>query len=169
MLPLWARVDQGASTMKEYSAFPKAPASDCLVSYPGHSLARRGCLLQRCTWCILRPQLTWPSSSSSSSSISLCVSVKQHYLLVFPWNVSHSKSPQVTRFLLSVVTDLNASLWRSPFSLTFSIPTVSFLNFLELFQVVLIQMVIPSTYWSIVVFGVISFFLFISSLARSKF
>ena len=26
MLPLWARVDQGAIAMKRYSALPKAPA-----------------------------------------------------------------------------------------------------------------------------------------------
>ena len=44
VLPLRARVDLGAMAMKGYSAFPKAPAllepspSDCLVSYPGHSL-----------------------------------------------------------------------------------------------------------------------------------
>ena len=38
MLPLRARVDLGAMAMKGYSAFPKAPASDCLVSYSGHSL-----------------------------------------------------------------------------------------------------------------------------------
>ena len=44
MLPLRDRVDLGAMAMKGYSAFPKAPAlletspSDCLVSYPGHSL-----------------------------------------------------------------------------------------------------------------------------------
>ena len=47
--PLQATVDLGAMTMKGYSAFPKAqelqkphPAeaspSDCLESYPGHSL-----------------------------------------------------------------------------------------------------------------------------------
>ena len=34
VLPL--RVDLGAMAIKGYSAFPKA--SDCLVSYPGHSL-----------------------------------------------------------------------------------------------------------------------------------
>ena len=44
MLPLRARVDLRAMAMKEYTAFPKAPASleptpsDCLVSYPEHSL-----------------------------------------------------------------------------------------------------------------------------------
>ena len=41
MLPLRARVDLGVMAMKEYSAFPKAPAntdtssSDCFVSYQG--------------------------------------------------------------------------------------------------------------------------------------
>ena len=44
MLPLWGRVDLGAMTMKSYTAFPKNPSitealqSDCLISYPGHSL-----------------------------------------------------------------------------------------------------------------------------------
>ena len=38
MLPLRARVDHGVMVKKVYSTFPKAPPSDCLVSYPGHSL-----------------------------------------------------------------------------------------------------------------------------------
>ena len=44
MLPLWARVDLGAMTIKGYSTFPKAPditgtsPSDCLVPNLGHSL-----------------------------------------------------------------------------------------------------------------------------------
>ena len=33
VLPLRARVDLGAMAMKGFSAFPKATASDCLVSY----------------------------------------------------------------------------------------------------------------------------------------
>ena len=37
MLPLRTWVDLAAMAIKEYSAFYKAP-SDCLVSYPGHSL-----------------------------------------------------------------------------------------------------------------------------------
>ena len=39
VLPHRARVDLGAIAMKGYSVFPKAPPSDCLVSYPGHTLA----------------------------------------------------------------------------------------------------------------------------------
>ena len=44
MLRLQARVDLGVMAIKEYSTFPKVPAllkfspSDCLVSYPEHSL-----------------------------------------------------------------------------------------------------------------------------------
>ena len=41
VLPLWARVDQGAMEMKGYSEFliiTVASPLDCLVSYPGHSL-----------------------------------------------------------------------------------------------------------------------------------
>ena len=38
MLPLRDRVDLGAMAIKRYSAFPAASLSDCLVSYPGHSL-----------------------------------------------------------------------------------------------------------------------------------
>ena len=44
MLPLRVRVDLGAMAMKGYSVFPQSPSitgtlhSDCLVSYPGHSL-----------------------------------------------------------------------------------------------------------------------------------
>ena len=37
-LPLWVRVNLGAMAMKGYSILPKA--SDCLISYPGHSLER---------------------------------------------------------------------------------------------------------------------------------
>ena len=44
MLPLQARVDLRVMAMKGYSAFPQsssitgATPSDCLVTYPGHSL-----------------------------------------------------------------------------------------------------------------------------------
>ena len=43
MLPLRATVDLGSMAMKEYSAFPKAPAvlehhHQIIVSYPGHSM-----------------------------------------------------------------------------------------------------------------------------------
>ena len=59
VLPFQARVDQGAMTMKRFSAFPKAPA--LLEPHPGHSI-EGGCLtpLQRCSQCILQPQLTRP-------------------------------------------------------------------------------------------------------------
>ena len=64
MLPLRARVDLGAMAMKGYSAFPKAPGiagtspSDCLVSYPGHSLGGGLTPLQRSSRCILQSQPT---------------------------------------------------------------------------------------------------------------
>ena len=52
MLPLRARVDQEAMTMKGSSAFPKVPTlqitfqhSDCLISYPEYSLSGRGGLI----------------------------------------------------------------------------------------------------------------------------
>ena len=40
MLPLRAIVDLGAIAIKGYTAFPKAPPSDCRVSYAGHSLGQ---------------------------------------------------------------------------------------------------------------------------------
>ena len=40
VLTLWDRVDQRAMVMKGYSAFPKAPTLDCLVSYPRRVLGR---------------------------------------------------------------------------------------------------------------------------------
>ena len=43
MLPCRARVDLGAMPMKGCSIFPKSP-SDCLMSYPGHSLGGGGYL-----------------------------------------------------------------------------------------------------------------------------
>ena len=63
MLPVQVRVDLGVIAMKVYPAFPKAPASDCLVSYPGHSLEWGGDLtpLQRSSLCILQPQPTGQS------------------------------------------------------------------------------------------------------------
>ena len=41
--PLWARSDQGTMAIKGYSIFPRGPQtgaspSDCLMSYPGHSM-----------------------------------------------------------------------------------------------------------------------------------
>ena len=61
MQPLQVRVDLGTVIMKEYSTFPKAPASDCLESYSEHSLgvsypSEEGV----CSWCILQPQPTRP-------------------------------------------------------------------------------------------------------------
>ena len=41
-LQLAARVDLGTMTIKRYSTFPNAPATDCLVSYSGHSLLGGG-------------------------------------------------------------------------------------------------------------------------------
>ena len=37
MLPRRASVDLGAMAVKGFSVFPKTPASDCFVSYTGHS------------------------------------------------------------------------------------------------------------------------------------
>ena len=57
MLLLQASLDLGAMAVKEYSAFPKAPAlletqHDCLMSYLGHSLVGRCCqyILQEAGW-----------------------------------------------------------------------------------------------------------------------
>ena len=46
------------------SSITGASPSDCLVSYPGHSL---GSLtpMQRCSWCILQPHPTGPNPRSS--------------------------------------------------------------------------------------------------------
>ena len=63
MLPLRAKVDLWAMTMKGYSAFPKAPAllehhhQILLVSYLGHSLVGLT-PLQRSSRCILQPKPT---------------------------------------------------------------------------------------------------------------
>ena len=53
MQPFQARVDIGAMAMNGYTSLTKAPASDCLVLYSGHSLGE--------SYCILQPQLTGPS------------------------------------------------------------------------------------------------------------
>ena len=60
VLLLWAIVNLRATAMKGYSAFPKASASlpsDCLDSYPEHSLVG-GTPLQRSSRCIIQFQLT---------------------------------------------------------------------------------------------------------------
>ena len=64
MLPRRARVDLGAMAMKGYSTFPKAP-QHCwnltirLFSVISRTLVRGGLTpLQRCSQCILQPQLT---------------------------------------------------------------------------------------------------------------
>ena len=73
MLPLQARVDLGVMAMKGYSAFPKATGtspSDCLVSYPGHSL--EGLTpLQRSSRCILQAQPTRQKCDWSSNSLTM--------------------------------------------------------------------------------------------------
>ena len=64
MLPLRARVDLRAMAMKGYPAFPKAPAlleshHQIVLRYIQDIRCGGGLtLLQRCSWCILQPQLT---------------------------------------------------------------------------------------------------------------
>ena len=64
MLPLRSRVDLGAMAMKACSTFPKAPASlephHQIFSVIYRTLVGGGGLTprQRCSWCILQPQLT---------------------------------------------------------------------------------------------------------------
>ena len=48
--------NEGVLHIPQSSSTAGTSPSDCLVSYPGHSLG--GVLLQRCSQCILRPQLT---------------------------------------------------------------------------------------------------------------
>ena len=66
MLPLWARVDQEAMAIKGYFVFPEAPA----LLEPHHQIVqchiqntrwKSLTTLQRCSQCILQPQLTGPS------------------------------------------------------------------------------------------------------------
>ena len=61
VLSLQAIVDLRVMATKGYSAFPRAPAgispSDCLVSYPEHTLGSFT-PLQRCSRYILQPQPT---------------------------------------------------------------------------------------------------------------
>ena len=58
VLPFWVRVDKGIISMKRYSALPKAPALDCLMSYLEHSLVGGVTSLQRFSHSILQPQPT---------------------------------------------------------------------------------------------------------------
>ena len=82
--------------MKGYSAFPKSSSitggspSDCLVSYPGHSL--RGVTpLPRSSRCILQPQ---PNSSSSSRNKHLaCLRVR--------WTKENPSSETLDTFVLA--------------------------------------------------------------------
>ena len=75
--------------MKGYSTFPKAPAllephqSDCLVSYPGHSLGGGLTPLQRSSRCILQPQ---PTGQSSHSSFLLWLVI---LLKLASWHIGH--------------------------------------------------------------------------------
>ena len=67
VLLLVARVDQEAMAMKGYYEFPKAPVSDCLVPFLGHSLGVGLTPLQRCSRCFLQPQPTGQSSCGATS------------------------------------------------------------------------------------------------------
>ncbi len=66
MLPCRARKDLGAMAIKGHcdaikgqsSSIAGTSLSDCLVSYSGHSLEGGLTPLQRCSQCILQPQLT---------------------------------------------------------------------------------------------------------------
>ena len=52
--------NEGVLRIPQRSSIAGTSSSDCLVSYPGHSLVGGGVLtpLQRSSWCILLPQLT---------------------------------------------------------------------------------------------------------------
>ena len=65
--------------MKGYSAFPKASPSDCLVSYPGHSLWGGLTPLQKYSQCIQRKKSDIFVSViyASITHGSFCLKVKQ--------------------------------------------------------------------------------------------
>ena len=87
MLPLRARVDLGAMAMKRVLRIPQSSStagtspSDCLVSYPGNSLGGGVPPLQRCSQCILQPQLTGQTQIEYSFIESNLKYQLQEYLL----------------------------------------------------------------------------------------
>ena len=50
--------NEGVLCIAQSSSITGTSPSDCLVSYPGHSLGEGLTPLQRCSHCILQPQLT---------------------------------------------------------------------------------------------------------------
>ena len=64
VLPLWGQSgpgsdgNEGVLRIPQSSSTAETSPSDCLVSYPGHSLGGGLTPLQRCSQCILQPQLT---------------------------------------------------------------------------------------------------------------
>ena len=57
--------NEGELKISQCSSITGGSASDCLVSYPWHLLGGYLTSLQRCSWCILQPQPTWPYHSGS--------------------------------------------------------------------------------------------------------
>ena len=91
--------------------------------------------------------------------ISLLMSFSQHQLMVFHWSLSDSKSPQVSRMLLSILADLNNAvvcmvLILSPISSSSS-PLFKLLD------------TVPSTMTIIFITVTFMFYSFFSSLVRS--
>ena len=55
--------NKGVHCIPQSSSITGSSPSDCLVSYPGHSLVGGGLTpLQRCSWCILKPLPIGPAS-----------------------------------------------------------------------------------------------------------
>ena len=80
--------NEGVLSIPQSSSIIVTSPSDCFVSYPGHSLSGEGLTpLQRCSWCILQPQLTEQLNTHLYSSnewfcVVIIMSCHQH---VYPW------------------------------------------------------------------------------------
>ena len=84
----------------------------------------------------------------------------QDYLTVFHWSLSNSKSHQVSRTLLSILTSTMLLFGWSPFVLRFPTPPALLLSLWKLFQVHQLHLISLFPSCSIV---------FVSFLARSRY
>ena len=150
------------------SSITGASPSDCLVSYPGHSLGGGLTPMKRSNRCILQPQ---PTGQIIVIVISFESFSHQLMLMVFYWSFSDSKIPQVSRTLPSILTDLyNTVVWKSPLVLQSLHQTSSPIlvpKFWWLYRAHQLQLVSPSISCSIVFFIYLSFLLSFSFTLRS--
>ena len=81
--------NEGVLCIPQSSSITEASPSDCLVSYPKHSLFQSYSSHERCSWCILQPKPTRPQGRYKE----YCLKKKEVSFLIINYECSFSIKP----------------------------------------------------------------------------